>query len=106
MKRAYQASSSPPSPPTATEPSTRLYLVKHCTKTGAGVSTKRTVADFLPLEEAKWYIRVLEKGWTAQYVGHADWRAVVDEDGMCIDIGREREGWRVRRWIEEDDEGK
>jgi hypothetical protein len=103
MKRSYPVSSPPaPSPPSPPQQSTPLYLVKEVIKDSSGVSVHvETVVECSSLDEAKKYITKEAEGWEEQDGAdvfiNSRWKAVVSEDGMSMEVGREEQGVWMKR---------
>jgi hypothetical protein len=109
MKRAYQVSSPPPSLPSspsqnpistqALSTPTPTFLIKAYKRDFDGKNNEEetvTCAKYSSLEEAKKFRTKRAEEWD----NHEDWRAVVDEYGMWMEVRREWEGIkRVRRWF-------
>jgi hypothetical protein len=86
---------------------TPTFLIKAYKRDFNGKSNEKetiTCAKYSSLEEAKEFFTKRAEEWD----NHEDWRAVVDKDGMWMEVRREWEGIkRVRRWFIRivDDEG-
>jgi hypothetical protein len=110
MKCSYPVSSPPASsPPSPPQQPTPLYLDKEIIQDSSGVSVHaETVAECSSLDEAKRYITKEAEGWEEQDGSdvfiNGRWKAVVSEDGMSMEVGREEQGvWieRLRTWVVE-----